>query len=193
MKPFNEFPIIDVEEFQHATGVSDFHSIQTIELGELIESGVFTWERVDWKKYAYSEEQYERFCKAFELRFWLREISITPVGAWLKRLHYKLCYELMPKYKPLYEQLEEYNPLQNGGGYKRERRIDSEYPETLLSQSQDYASDGYDFEETEIKLGNLVEDVTKYALEFKTIDGMILSELENNLFSCLYTSNVNGL
>ena len=87
----------------------------------------------------------------------------------------------------------EYNPLQNGGSYKRERRIDSEYPETLLSQNQDYASDGYDFEETEIKLGNLVEDVTKYALEFKTIDDMILSELENNLFSCLYTTNVNGL
>lgn len=190
----NDFPIIDVKEFQNATGIPDFHSVQTIELGDLILDGIFTWERVNWKDSAYSEEQYKRICKAFEQRFWLREISITPVGAWMQRLEYKLNYEICPKYNPLYEQLEEYNPLQNGGRYLKERKIESEYPETLLSNNQDYASSGFDDELEEVKMdGSLTDNVKNYALNFRSVDAMILDELEKFMFSNLYTSNVNGL
>ena len=186
--------ILDPEELLHNTGDYDMHAVQTIQLGELVEDNIFTWERCDWKEAAYSEEQYTRVCNAFIERFYFREISITPVKAWLMRLHYELVYNLMPKYRPLYAQLEagDYDPLQSGGEYAKERKIESEFPETLLSENQDYASRGYDYVRESIGRANLVDDAINYFERFKSIDAMLLSELEDKLFSCLYTTNVNG-
>ena len=135
-----EFPVLDPQEFHDATGIPDYHSVHTIELGELIEGGIITWKRVDWSKAAFSPEQHARVCKAFEARFWLREIGITPASQWMRYLAYTLNYEICPKYNPLYEQLAEYNPLQNGGEYGLERYIDSDFPETLLNGSKQYYS-----------------------------------------------------
>lgn len=192
---FGKFPVLNPEEFKNATGIPDFHSVQTIELGELILDGVFTWERINWVEAAYSEEQYTRLCKAFEDRYWLREIGITPVGAWMRRLHYKLVYDLMPKYRPLYAQLDsgDYDPLQNGGEYGKRRDIESDFPETLLSGTDEsYASAGKDSEwEIVGREGSLTENAELYADEFRAIDVMILDELEK-LFSCLYSTNLNG-
>lgn len=184
---------IDVNEFLHDTGVDKFKSVQTITLGQLIEEGIFTWSRVDWAASAYSTEQYNRLCKAFEARFYNDDIGITPVKRWIRQLSYKLNYELMPKYRPMYAQLDAgYDPLQNGGEYAKERRIDSDFPETLLSGNQDYASKGYDYERESIQRGSLVEDYTSYVEQFRSIDAMILDEIERDLFSCLFTTNVNG-
>lgn len=191
-----DFPVIDPEEFRTDTGISDFHSITTISLGELIEDGIFTWERVNWKASAYNNAQYERLCKAFETRFYQRDISITPVKLWLNRLEYKFVYEICPKYNPLYAQLEsgEYNPLQHGGEYGRERRIGSDFPETLLNGSNEtYASTGEDKEYEIVKLdGAMTENYMLYADGFRAIDARILDELEI-MFSCLYATNANGL
>lgn len=193
---FGNFPVLDPEEFKRETGIPDFHSVQTIELGELILDGIFTWDRVDWKDAAYSNEQYNRLCAAFEDRYWLREISITPVGAWFKKLHYTLVYDLMPKYRPMYAQLESgnYDPLQNGGEYGKSRDITSDFPETLLNGSEEsYLSTGKDSEYEKIgRDGSLTENAMLYAEQFKAVDVMILDELEI-LFSCLYSSNLNGL
>lgn len=194
--PITPFPVIDVEEFQTNTGIPDYHSVQTIELGELIECEVFTWARIDWFDARYSDAQYERLCRAFEDRYWLREIAITPVGVWMRRLHYKLVYDLMPKYRPLYAQLEsgEFDPLQNGGKYGKRRDINSEFPETLLSGTDEaYASSGVDSEYEEIgRDGSIAENAAIYAEQFRAVDVMILDELES-LFSCLYSTNANGL
>lgn len=186
---------LQTEVFKHDTGIPDFHAVQTIQLGDLIESGVFTWERVGWKAAAYSDVQYTRLCELFEGRFWLREISITPVGQWIRRLGLELKYNIMPKYKPLYAQLEsgEYDPLQSGGEYRKERKIESDFPETLLSENQDYASKGYDFAGESVGRGNLADDYANYIEKFSSIDDMILNELERKFFSCLYSANVNGL
>ena len=193
---FGNFPVLDPEELRTNTGTVDFHAVQTIELGELIEDEIFTWARINWAEAAYSPEQYTRICEAFESRFWAREISITPVGLWFRRLRYKLVYELMPKYRPLYAQLDNgnYDPLQNGGKYGKRRDITSEFPETLLNGSDEtYASAGTDSEFEEIgRDGSLTENVTLYAEQFRAVDVMILDELES-MFSCLYTTNVNGL
>lgn len=195
-QPITPFPVIDIEEFQTNTGIPDYHSVQTIELGELIEDEIFTWARIDWFDARYNDAQYERLCRAFEDRFWLREIGITPVGIWMRRLHYKLVYELMPKYRPLYAQLEngEFDPLQNGGKYGKRRDINSEFPETLLSGTDEaYASSGIDSEYEEIgRDGSLAENAAIYAEQFRAVDVMILDELES-LFSCLYSTNTNGL
>ena len=193
---YGKVDIIDVDEFATSTGVPDFHSVQTIKLGELVLNNVFTWERVDWRDSAYSSDQYTRLCNAFEDRFWLREIGITPVGMWIKRLHYTLVYEIMPKYRPLYAQLDsgDFDPLQNGGKYGKRRDVHSDFPETLLSGTdQAYASSGDDSEYEEIgRDGSIAENAALYAEQFRSVDAMILDELEG-LFSCLYTSNVNGL
>lgn len=185
--------IIDLNEFLHNTGRNEFHSAQTIELGELVESGIFTWESVNWKDAAFSDEQYERLCAAFVERFYLREIGITPVGAWFKMLHYELVYKLMPKYKPLYAQVESgYDPLQTGGEYRKERKIESDFPETLLSANQDYASSGYEFGSESVGRGNFTDDYFNYVDRFTSIDDAILNEIDRDLFSSLYTTNVNG-
>ena len=193
---FGEFPVIDSEEFMHATGRPEFHDVQTITLGELIRDGVFTWDKIDWKSAAYSDTQYERLCTAFEDRFYFREIGITPIYAWLKKLRYKLVYELMPKYRPLYAQLDsgEYDPLQSGGEYGREREIASEFPETLLNGSDEtYASSGNDKEYEIVRQdGVFTEKYAMYVELFRTMDAAILDELET-LFSCLYSTNLNGL
>ena len=114
-----DFPTLDPEEWRTDTGVPEFHSVQTIELGQLIDSKIFTWGYCYWGDVAYSPEQYARVCQAFEDRFWLREIGITPVKAWMRKLRYTLRVELCPKYNPLYAQIEagEYDPLQNGGKF----------------------------------------------------------------------------
>lgn len=186
---------IDPETFETYTGYPEFHSVLTIELGELVESGIFTWERIDWRDAAYSQEQYERLCEAFLARFWLDEISVTPVGAWFRLLRYTLVYELMPKYKPLYAQLEsgDYDPLQTGGEYRKEIRIDSDFPETLLNgnRDQDYASKGYAFEAETVGRGNMADDYANYVEKFRSIDAMILDEIERKLFNPLWTTNVN--
>lgn len=187
--------VLDPNEFENDTGINEYHSVQTIELAELIEDGIFTWERIGWKPYAYSDAQYDRLCAAFEDRFYFREISITPVGAWFKQLRYALCYKLMPKYKPLYAQLEtgDYDPLQTGGEYTKERKIESEFPETLISRTdEDYLSRGYDFEREMVGRGNFADDYANYIVKVSSIDDAILTEIEKDLFSCLYTTNVNG-
>ena len=185
---------ITPEEFKEDTGYPDFHATITIQLGELITDRIFTWERVNWQDAAYSEEQYNRLCKAFEARFWLEEISTLPVGHWMRLLSYELNYNLMPKYRPIYAQLEsgEFDPLQNGGEYAKERKINSKFPETLLTESQDYASDGFDYVRESVGRGNMADDLANYVEKISSVDNMLLYEIEKKLFTCLYSTNVNA-
>ena len=185
--------VIDSDELMHDVGAPKFHSVNTITLGELIECGIFDWEKIWTPLHAFNPDQYTRLCDAFEKRFYYREIGITPYKQWATRLSYELVYNLMPKYKPMYEQIEKgYDPLQTGGEYRKERKIESDFPETLLSGNQDYASSGYDFESESVGRGNFTDDYINYAVNFKAIDDMIISELEGKMFSCLFTVNVNG-
>lgn len=185
--------IINTDELMHDVGAPKFHSVNSITLGELIENGIFKWSDIWNPIHAYSPEQYQRLCSAFEMRFYNREISITPYKQWARRLSYELVYNLMPKYIPMYKQLEGgYDPLQTGGEYRKERKIESDFPETLLSANQDYASKGYDFESETVGRGNFTDDYVNYAANFRAIDDMIINELEQTMFSVLFTINVNG-
>ena len=98
----------------------------------------------------------------------------------------------MPKYKPMYERLAQgFAPLGIEDEYYKGRRINSAYPETLLSGNSDYISDGTDFEEEKIREGETVERYTAYIEQFKAIDTALLDELEE-FFTCMYTFAVNG-
>lgn len=185
---------IDIKEWDDYTGHDRWNAVYTIQLGELIEAGLFDWsnDMLDWKDAAYDNEQYERVCKYFNERFYFREISIEPFKEWAMRLHYKLVYELMPKYKPLYKrELEGINPLAGSNEYYKNRTIESAYPETLLSENADYITDGRDEEYQRIKEADYSEALTNYAMKVKSIDNLMLDELES-MFICMYTANINA-
>lgn len=176
------------------TGQMESHAVYTIELCELMQSGAFDWSRpeIDWSETAYSQEQYERFCKYFETRFMFREISIIPPLEWFTALRRMLVFELMPKYKPLYEQVESgLAPLGENEYYKR-RHITSNYPETLLSGNSDYITTGDDEEFERVKVDNAAQAMKDYRDGFASVDKAMADELEV-LFVSMYTSYANGL
>lgn len=174
------------------SGVNGWHSVFTIQLGELIEFGVFDWNRpeLDWSDAAYSPEQYKRVCDYFIARFEYREISIVPPLEWFGILHRKLVYELCPKYNELYKAVAGgYNPIADEDEYYKERKIDSSYPETQLSGNADYISAGTDREYERVRIGKASEAFAM-ARELHGVDEMMLDELES-CFIGLYTANAN--
>lgn len=193
MYDFNECQI-DVTEALDYTGRDVWNAVYTVQLGELIEHGVFDWARpeLDWSAAAYNADQYKRVCDYFIQRFMFREISIEPFYEWAVTLKRKLVYELMPKYMPLYIKMADgINPFSESDEYYKNRTIESAYPETLLSDNADYITDGRDEEyekETEVRAA---ERYVYFAREFKYIDELMLSELES-MFISLYTANVNA-
>lgn len=183
------------EDIRDYTGDELWNAIYTVQLGELVENGVFDWSSdvLNWESAAYSPEQYERVCNYFIERYRYREISTEPYLEWALMLKRKLVYELMPKYKPLYEIFENgINPLQKEDVYFKSRIVDSEYPETLLSANSDYASYGKDEENEKVTEGNIIEALSYFTDAFKGIDEMLVDELEC-MFVSLYTMNVNAL
>lgn len=186
---------IDIDSWLNYTGESIWNAVYTIQLGELVESGVFDWKKpeLDWSSAAMDAEQYERVCAYFIERFFYREISIEPFLQWANVLKRKLVFELMPKYKPLYERISDgVNPLSDGNEYYKNRTIQSAYPETLLSENADYITDGRDEEYQRIKEGNLADSSANFALKYKGVDQLLLDELET-LFISMYTANVNAI
>ena len=169
-------PVINPETEMAYKGVDEWHAVYTIQLGELVNSGLFDWSKpiLDWSSAAYDDAQYERVCAYFLDRFEFREISLEPFYEWAKRLRYKLVYELMPKYIPLYENVSDINPLADYDEYYKDREITSAYPETMLSGNSDYVSDGRDSEYEKIRLGNVTEREQQYIEGFRAVDAALL-------------------
>lgn len=185
----------DKQSMMGYTYQNEWHAVYTVYLGELMQSGVFDWKRpeLDWSCAAIDEQQYERVCDYFNLRFKWREISMLPVLKWFDYLRNKLVYELMPKYKPLYERVAEgINPLSSESEYYKNRTIQSAYPETLLSENSDYITDGKDEEFQRIKEHGTADAIVNFADVYKGVDQLLLDELEV-MFISLYTTNINGL
>lgn len=182
-----------VSPYKPVENTDDWFAVYTIQLGELIENGLFDWSRpeLDWSEAAYDEEQYTRVCDYFKERFYWREISVIPYLQWAQMLKRKIVSELMPKFKPLYARAAEgFNPLSNENEYYKSRKIGSAYPETLLSENSDYITDGTDEEFERIKEGNLVSSYNDYVNNFRGVDEALLDELES-MFVCMYSLNMN--
>lgn len=183
-----------VEVFDSYTGHDEWNAVYTIQIGELIECGVFDWksELLDWQTAAYDAEQYARVCEYFIQRFYYREISIEPFEEWARTLRRKIVFELMPKYRPLYERVGEgINPLQQSNEYYKNRTIESAYPETLLSENADYITDGRDEEFQRIRENEFADSIDNYVNVYRNVDEYMLDELES-MFVCMYTTNVNA-
>lgn len=188
---YPEMTKIGVDEW---VGKSRWYAVYTVQLGELVEKGVFDWNLpvLDWHAAAYDDEQYKRVCDYFLERFMFREISIMPFYEWANMLHRRLVYELMPKYRTLYENFMDFDPAQVSDKYSKGRTIGSAYPETLLSGNSDYISDGQDSESESVERGNLLDTYNSYVSEFHAIDESMLDELES-MFIGLYTASVDGM
>lgn len=166
----------------------EWHSVYTIQLGELIETGYFNWDMVAWGGIG---EHTQRLKTAFIARYYFDEISMLPPQTWVKQLGYKLEYELTPKYAPLYEAMNGISVLAEETEYKKTRDIHSTYPETILDGTkQAYASDGRDYEEERIKNANIAEKLANIE-KLKSLDALFLDELES-LFIGLYTTHINS-
>lgn len=182
-----------VAPYEPVESESNWYAVYTIQLGELIENGLFDWKRaeLDWSEAAYSPEQYDRVCDYFKQRFYWREISVIPYLQWAQMLKRKIAFELMPKFAPLYKRAAEgINPLSDENEYYKSRKIDSAYPETMLSGNSDYITDGTDEEFERIKEGGLVSSYNEYVDNFRSVDEALLDELES-MFVCMYSLNMN--
>ena len=183
-----------VEQFEPVS-FPDFHSVYSIQLCELIENGWIdfsdeTWDFDCYEKFPGDVEQRNRLWKKFERRFYWREIGIIPPGRWKWELLRKLD-EIMPKYKYAYKALDDgQNIFQHYGEYGKSRNIYSDFPQTMLGNNEDYASNGTDKEHEEIYLGDWMDMMDKLK-DYNDIDIMILKELET-FFSAMFTVNVNG-
>ena len=184
----------DITHYLEWSGQPLWNAIYTVQLGELIDHGVFNWsdEILDWSSAAYNEEQYNRVCSYFIEQYRYREISIEPYLEWALMLHKKLVYELMPKYAPLYKRVDEgINPLQTSDEYFKRRAIGSDYPETLLSGNADYISNGQDEEHEKLTEGNFAESYSDFAAVYKPVDSLLIEDLDS-MFISLYTVSIDA-
>lgn len=189
------------DETEWYTERDDFHAIETIQLGELIESGLFEWdtdENLIWDYY--TAEQYDRVMRKFVNRYFYREIGALPYKKW--RLFYvRKMNEIMPKYKILYAALDNgTDPLQDsrvkGDKWGKSRNVFSDFPATQLGDNQDYADNSTDrqYEDMEdtVTQGSYLDKALQLQELYNDIDVMILDDC-NVLFSSLYSMNMNGL
>ena len=175
----------------------EFHAVYSIQLCELIEGGWIDFNSPEWDFDSYKREgvendreQRDRFWMKFMKHFYWREIGIMPPGQWKWEVLRKLN-EIMPKYKPAYKALDEgQNIFQHYGEYGKSRNIYSDFPQTMLGNNEDYASNGTDREHEEIYLGDWMDQMAKLK-NYDDVDLMIIKELET-MFSCMFTVNING-
>lgn len=189
-----------IEPYEGCDPRPDFHAVLTVTVGELYTDGLIQWDGgegapdLDWSAYAYSPEQYARVCEMFVARFWLREVCMVPLQQWA-RMVVELFREGMQKYMPLYKKLDgmDINPFQDYDNYEKERNVYSDFPATQLSTAnQDYASNATDHERETVQDGSLVDKAEGFRDRWKSVDVALLDEIGSQIFSSLYTVNIDG-
>lgn len=180
---------LDFQDYEEIN-TPEYHAVYSIQLCELINEYGINFSDSEWDFDYFDEEQRNRLWSKFEKRFYWREIGIMPPKRWQWEVIRKLN-EIMPKYKPAYQALKDgQNILQHYGEYGKSRNVFSDFPQTLLGDNQDYASNATDREHENIYLGDWMEQMAKLK-SYDDIDVMILKELET-MFSVMFTVNVNG-
>lgn len=167
----------------------DFYSNTSVTLGELADMGFWpsNGDYTGWEWDKYDEEQYVRLMSMILEHYYWRELGVMPAYRW-RRTFLRRMNEIMPKYKPLYDREKAgVNPLQIEDTYDKGRTIFSDFPATQLTGNADYTSTGTDNESEQVKEGSYTELSNLYAERARTVDVMIIEELDD-LFSCLLTS-----
>lgn len=177
-------------QFLEPDNARGWRSVMSMPLGEMIETGLIDFSKPEWDFDYFDREQRDRLYQKLTRRYYFRDIGVLPPARWRMRLIGSLN-ELMDKYKWAYQALKDgIDPLQASNRYRRYVNIDSDFPQTLLSKNQDYASYGTDFEEEETIQNDFLDFLLRLR-RAKGVDEALLDELEP-LFSSLITVNING-
>ena len=181
----------DGEDSWEQMETDDFHSVQTITLGELLHDGIVVWDQPELKWDAYDDQQFWRVTQKVEDHYWDRELGVLPVRSWMREYKRKMN-EIMPKLKPAYAALEspDFNFLQNSDSYSKGRTVGSSFPATQLKPNQDYASGASDSENETVSEGNYYASVERLK-DYDDLDYVLVKHVDS-LFSSIWTSNVNG-
>lgn len=189
-----------MNSFEPCPSVPDYHAVLSIQLVELVNDGMFSWNLKPLKGCFDGLKGIEgnvdkRLQNMFIERNLWREISIVPPLQWLQQLAYRIKYELVPKYKPMYIAIADgdFDPLHVADEYYKERIVDSDFPETLLNGSSEvYLSRGHDREYEKVETGDAIDLATRFYERYYAIDTAFLNELDV-FFVDLWSVNNNGL
>ena len=174
------------------TPSEDFHALESIQLGELLRSGVIVWgeARTTWQYY--NIQQYWRVIGKIQDHYFYREIGITPPGQWI--LEFKRgMNEISPYCNLMYKALDKNHDILDGGTvYGKSRDVDSDFPATQLkSADEDYASSAHDHQhEDRTRLG--VMQALEMAKSFEDVDLYMVNYAER-FFSSFMTPTVPGV
>lgn len=179
-----------IQEFEECEPKNEFHAINTIVFGDLIESNFIDWNSEDWKWDAYNEDQYKRVCKKFEQHYYWREIGVLPLARFRWEVR-RTFNENMPKYKPFYQALDDGTSiLQTAEDYGKNRNVYSDFPATQLKpKTQDYATNATDNAHDTVSIGDWL-DKAQQIKSYNDIDLMLILDCED-LFCSLLTTNIN--
>lgn len=177
---------------------SDYHAVFTVQMGELIRDGLIVFTDGSWDKQLngapikwYNEEQKTRLYEKMEQLYYYREIGELPYLRWKGNLLSKIAL-LMPKYYLIYQALDSgADPMQVYDDFGKSRNIYSDFPQTMLSGNEDYASTGNDNQYERIRHGDFVEKLNALIYDYNDADYALLKELDTHWY-CLLTSNMNG-
>lgn len=178
---------------------TDFHAVHTVMMGELINDGLIKFDDGSWETQTdgspikwYNDDQRTRFWQKFKQKYFYREIGEIPYKRWKHDLLSKIAL-LAPKYYLVYELLDKgVDILQEYDEYGKSRYIYSDFPQTMLSGNEDYASSGNDNQFERIKQGDFMNKLQQLFNDYNDVDDAFLSELDT-FFYCVLTSNMNGL
>lgn len=182
-------PIIEHPDYD-SVYEPEFHSVNTLALGQLYQDGWFDLKDPSWDFPKFNEEQHERLCGKILDHYYMREIGVLPLAQW-KREFLRKLNEIMPKYIILYSKIAEAPGNFNATDeYYKSRNVFSDFPQTRLSGNEDYAANGTDHQYERIRDGTILE-LSERLKSYEDVDLQIVNELEP-LFSCLFTLNINA-
>lgn len=187
---------------------SDHHSVVTIKMEELIEDG-FDWGGNDYPIYipkpngVLQQEHImsggvgtlnlrERLNNKIINQYASREICVIPPGIWKRFITRKLNL-IMPVYNRLYKLIDDgrFDILEMDTMYQKSRSVYSEYPQSQIQGSNDYARDASDNENKHEKTGPVLDLVMKYYQNYVDVDELVVKDLDC-CFSSLLTVNMNS-
>lgn len=117
----------------------------TVTLGELVNNGLVDFSGCEWDFESYNTEQRDRIYKKILDRYHDAEIATTPLGSW-KRYMLDALNKRAPRANEMYRIID--NGLDEGAeDNKLSRHVYSDFPQTMLSGTQDFASDANDYQE----------------------------------------------
>jgi hypothetical protein len=156
-----------------------------------VDGGIVDFRKEPFNLHKYSADQFERVINLLQEHYYYREISCLPVRRWMREFNRK-WNEIAPKYDYLYKALDDgASPLNILDEYEKGRDIFSEFPQTMLSDNEDYASHGTDFEHEKITVGDFAAAADRLQRAYDTVDTRIINDMDS-LFVHLVSANFNG-